>query len=267
MKNSSVSSTQSDKTANKLKRRLSGLLLLYNASMIQRLDKFLSDAAVGTRKEIKGLIVKKKVTVDGTVVRDPSMKFDFDEVKVELNGRQIRRVGYILCVMNKPAGYVTSTDDPLSPTVMELVPSDYLDMGVVPVGRLDKDTEGVLLFSNDGTLIHRLISPKSEIEKVYYAEFEGVCPDDIVQRFEEGVELKDGSICKSAVFEKLSESSCRITIREGMYHQVKRMMASCSLHVTYLRRERFDNITCKDLPLGGFKKVEDYYGNQDSVYR
>ena len=235
--------------------------MLYNGTMIQRLDKFLSDAAIGTRKEIKCLIVKKKVSVDGNVVSDPSLKFDFDKVKVELDGKQIKQCGCVLCVLNKPAGYVTSTDDPFSPTVMELVPSDYLNMGVVPVGRLDKDTEGVLLFSNDGTLIHRLISPKSGIEKVYYAEFEGLCPDDIVQRFANGIELKDGSICKNAAFEKLSESSCRITIKEGMYHQVKRMMAACSLHVTYLRRERFDNITCEDLPLGGFKEVEDYYGN------
>lgn len=226
--------------------------------MIERLDKFLSSANVGTRKEIKNLILRDCVTVDGLVVRDYSLKKDFSMSTVMVNGQTISKIESMVCVLNKPQGYVTSTDDPYSQTVMTLIPSEYRLCNLLPVGRLDKDTEGVLLFTNNGLLLHKLISPKSNVEKTYYAVFEGSCPSDAKERFLSGITLKDKSVCKSADFEKLSETEFRITITEGMYHQVKRMAASLGMHVTYLKRESFCNIRCDDLPLGQFKVLKDF---------
>lgn len=223
--------------------------------MLQRLDKFLSDANIGTRKEIRHLAVKGLITVDGNTVKDVSAKMDFDRCRVEINGEPVEGLHTVVLAMNKPQGYVTSTDDPLSPTVMELVPQEYRSMNVVPVGRLDKDTEGVLLFTNDGQLLHRLISPKANVEKTYFAKFEGTCPEDAKQRCADGIQLKDGSICKAAEFTLLSENEFRITITEGMYHQVKRMAGAMGMHVTYLNREKFAGVSCNDLEKGHCKDV------------
>lgn len=224
--------------------------------MISRLDKFLADVNIGTRKEIKHYCNRGYVVVDGITVKDPSSKFDFDKCKVEFEGKEVVKKRTVVCVLNKPQGYVTSTDDPISRTVMELVPEEYLNMDVVPVGRLDKDTEGVLLFTNDGALLHKLISPKSNICKIYYAKYEGEFKEEVVDKFKVGIELKDGTICKSAVFENIGHGECRITITEGMYHQVKRMLAACGLHVTYLRRESFAGITCDKMEIGQFKEYK-----------
>lgn len=220
-----------------------------------RLDKFLSDANIGTRKEIRHYAVKGLVTVNGNVVKDVSIQVNKND-QILFDGQEIKLKGPVLCVLNKPAGYVTSTDDPLNPTVMSLVPEEYLKQEIVPVGRLDKDTEGVLLFTNDGQLIHRLISPKNNVEKTYYAQFEGICPPNAEELFLNGVELKDGTVCKAAKFKKISDSEFRLTITEGMYHQVKRMAAATGMHITYLKRESFNNITCSDLKLGEFKEIK-----------
>lgn len=224
--------------------------------MQTRLDKFLSDAKVGTRKEIKQFIARKMISIDGVVAKDPSEKRDFSDCTVTFNGEVVEMKHTVLCVLNKPAGYVTSVDDPFSPTVMELVPDKYKKLDVLPVGRLDKDTEGVLLFTNDGDLLHKLISPKSDIPKTYYCRFEGDCPEDADKRLEEGIVLKDGTKCKSAGFELISDNECRITITEGMYHQVKRMAGALGLHITYLKRESFAQITCEGMKAGEFQESE-----------
>lgn len=223
--------------------------------MLQRLDKFLSDVNLGTRKEIRHYAVKGLITVDGKVVKDVSSKFDFSLCTVEFDGEKVDAIHTVVCALNKPAGYVTSTEDPLSPTVMEFVPEKYLNIGVVPVGRLDKDTEGILLFTNDGQLLHRLISPKNNVPKTYYAQFEGVCPADAKEQFKNGITLKDGSVCKAAEFEKISDNEFRVTITEGMYHQVKRMAAAVGMHVTYLNRESFANIKSCDIEKGQFTEI------------
>lgn len=202
---------------------------------MQRLDKILCDAGTASRKELKIMIKKGRVSVDGIVIKTPETKVDTAS-EICIDGEVIQTLHKVVLIMNKPAGYVTSTDDPRDLTVMELVPPQYRNMGVLPAGRLDKDTEGLLVFTNDGNLIHRLISPKSELQKKYYAEFEGILAPDAVKNFKNGIILKDKSKCKSAELEVLSESSCNVTIREGMFHQVKRMLASQGVKVTYLKR-------------------------------
>ena len=148
--------------------------------------------------------------------------------------------------MYKPSGFVTSTEDDRSRTVMELLPEEMLRQKVVPAGRLDKDTEGLLVFTNNGELLHKLISPKYEVPKVYYVEHEGDVTEETIRKAE-GVQLKDGTVCKSAVIERLEEGKSTICIREGMYHQVRRMYAALGLHVNYLRRIQIGGVKLGDL--------------------
>ncbi len=216
---------------------------------MQRLDKILSDAGVASRKELKIMIKRGRVTVDGTTVREPQAKINNSSV-VCIDGKQVENLHTVVLIMNKPAGYVTSTEDSDNLTVMTLVPERYRAMGVVPAGRLDKDTEGLLVFTNDGNLIHKLISPKSEIKKKYYAVYEGILNPEAVMNFKNGITLKDGSRCKSAELEILSDNSCNVTVREGMYHQVKRMLASQGVKVTYLKRTEEGPYSLENLKSG-----------------
>ena len=156
----------------------------------------------------------------------------------------------MVLMMNKPAGFVTATEDPVEKTVMELLPPEVRNQDLKPVGRLDKATEGLLLFTNDGELLHRLISPKKAVEKIYYARYEGTAMVEDVLAFEAGITLKDGTCCLPAKLEILAPGECLVTVCEGKYHQVRRMMASRGLPVTYLERRQEDFLTLGDLPRG-----------------
>ncbi|MBQ7282648.1 MAG: rRNA pseudouridine synthase, partial [Spirochaetales bacterium] len=213
---------------------------------MERLDKILSEAGVCSRKDCSRLARRGLITVNGLEVRDPAEKVDENAV-IEVDGEPVARRREVVCIMNKPAGFVTSTEDDRSRTVMELLPDEMLRQKVVPAGRLDKDTEGLLVFTNNGDLLHRLISPKSEIPKTYYVEHEGRITDEAVRKAEQGVVLKDGTICKSARIECLGEGKSTITITEGMYHQVMRMIAALGCHVTYLRRIQIGKLPLGDL--------------------
>jgi 16S rRNA pseudouridine516 synthase len=136
---------------------------------------------------------------------------------------------------------------------MELLPAEYVRRGVFPVGRLDKETEGLLLFTNDGPAAHRILSPKHRVDKVYYAEHDGEAGEADVEAFRAGMVLRDGSVCRPAVLEPLDPGKSRITVQEGMYHQVRRMMAARGLHVNYLRREREADLTLDGVPIGTFR--------------
>ena len=154
---------------------------------MERLDKFLCDCGAGTRSQVKLILKAGRVTVDGVVQRDNSCKIDPQKQTVLLDGAPLRAVGQVVVMLNKPAGYVTATEDRQEQTVMELLPAEYKFLDLKPVGRLDKQTEGLLLFTNDGDLLHRLISPKKEVPKVYYARHEGdVTPED-VKAFAQGL--------------------------------------------------------------------------------
>ena len=160
-------------------------------------------------------------------------------------------------LLNKPAGYVTSTSDPNDPTVMELLPEAYRSLGLVPVGRLDKQTEGLLLFTNDGALAHNLISPKKAVEKIYYARHEGTATAADCEAFAQGLTLRDKTACLPAKLEPLGAGESLITVCEGKYHQVRRMMAARGMHVTYLERRQEGGLTLGNLPRGQVRELQE----------
>ena len=163
----------------------------------------------------------------------------------------------MVLMLHKPAGYVTATSDARERTVMELLPPEYKHMDLNPVGRLDKETEGLLLFTNDGALLHRLISPRQEVPKVYYARHEGQASAEDVLAFEKGLELRDGTKCLPAALEPLGPGESRITVREGKYHQVRRMMASRGMTVHYLQRQREGGLELGDLAPGESRELSE----------
>lgn len=221
---------------------------------MERLDKFLVGCAVGSRSQVKDILKAGRITVDGAVIRDAAQKIDPDGQAVCLDGAVLSGKRRVVVMLNKPAGYVTATED-RDPTVMELLPREFLVQNVKPVGRLDKATEGLLLFTNDGNLLHRLISPKKEVPKVYYARHEGQATSEDVEAFWKGLTLRDGTVCLSAVLEPLGPGESRITVCEGKYHQVRRMMASRGMTVTYLERQQEGPLALGALPRGSVREL------------
>ena len=222
---------------------------------MERLDKFLCDSGVGTRSQVKLILKSGRVTVDGAVERDNSRKIDPATQTVCLDGAPLGGMRRIVAMLNKPAGFVTATEDKQEKTVMELLPPELRAMDVKPVGRLDKATEGLLLFTNDGDLLHRLISPKKEVPKVYYARHEGCANEEDVAAFAAGLTLRDGTQCLPAKLEPMGAGESRITVCEGKYHQVRRMMAARGMHVLYLERQAEGGLTLADLPRGSVREL------------
>ena len=217
---------------------------------MERLDKFLCDSGVGTRSQVKLILKAGRVTVDGKVERDNGRKIDPETMAVCLDGERLGGWQRLVVMLNKPAGYVTATEDPVDRTVMELLPAELKNKDLKPVGRLDKATEGLLLFTNDGDLLHKLISPKNEIPKIYYARHEGQAGEADVAAFAEGLVLRDGMKCLPAKLEPLGLGESLITVCEGKYHQVRRMMAAREMPVDYLERREEGILTLGDLPRG-----------------
>ena len=217
---------------------------------MERLDKFLCDSGAGTRSQVKLILKAGRVTVDGAVERDNSRKIDPEKQIVCLDGERLGGWQRLVVMLNKPAGFVTATEDPTDRTVMELLPQELKNKDLKPVGRLDKQTEGLLLFTNDGDLLHKLISPKNEIPKIYYARHEGQAGDEDVAVFAAGLTLRDGTECLPASLEPLGPGESRITVCEGKYHQVRRMMAARGMTVDYLERREEGFLTLGNLPRG-----------------
>ena len=222
---------------------------------MERLDKFLCDSGAGTRSQVKVLLKAGRVTVDGKVEKDNSKKIDPAKQVVTLDGEILGGKRRLVVMLNKPAGFVTATEDPVERTVMELLPETMKHLDLKPVGRLDKATEGLLLFTNDGDLLHRLISPKKEVPKVYYAKHEGAAGQEDVEAFETGITLRDGTVCLPAKLEPLADGESLITVCEGKYHQVRRMMASRGMTVTYLERRKEGPLGLGDLPRGQVREL------------
>lgn len=223
---------------------------------MQRLDKILSEAGAASRKTLRTLIRAGHVTVNGIIVTDESRKFDETAVHITLDGAPVRLRTPVLIMLHKPAGYLTAADDPKAKTVMELIPEEYRRLGVMPVGRLDKDTEGLLLLTNDGDLAHRILSPRHGVWKTYYAEHPGQATSEDVRAFEAGLVLADGLHCLPAKLRPLGPGRSVVQVQEGKYHQVRRMLASRNLPVSYLRRDAEGALTLGDLPLGAVKELE-----------
>ena len=222
---------------------------------MQRLDKFLSDSGAGTRSQVKLILKSGRVTVDGKPEKDGARKIDPDNQAICLDGETLGGKRRVVLMLNKPAGFVTATEDPVERTVMELLPPEYRHLDVKPVGRLDKATEGLLLFTNDGDLLHRLISPKKEVPKVYYARHEGTAGEDDVLAFAEGLTLRDGTVCLPAKLEPIGSGESLVTVCEGKYHQVRRMMASRSMTVLYLERREEGPLTLGNLSRGAVREL------------
>ena len=224
---------------------------------MERLDKFLCDSGVGTRSQVKVILKSGRVAVDGKVEKDNSRKIDPATQTVTLDGEVLGGKRRIVVMLNKPAGYVTATEDANDKTVMELLPAELRNQDLKPIGRLDKATEGLLLFTNDGDLLHRLISPKKEVPKVYYARHGGEAKSEDVEAFKTGLTLRDGLECLPAKLEPLGPGESLITVCEGKYHQVRRMMASRGMTVLYLERRQEGCLSLGDLPRGQVRELSE----------
>ena len=222
---------------------------------MERLDKYLCDSGAGTRSQVKVILKFGRVTVDGKPEKDPGKKIDPAVQTICLDGEPLGGMRRTVVMLNKPAGFVTATEDPVEKTVMELLPEGMKHLDLKPVGRLDKATEGLLLFTNDGDLLHRLISPKKEVSKIYYARHEGQATAEDVEAFAAGLTLRDGTRCLPAVLEPLGAGESLITVCEGKYHQVRRMMASRGMTVLYLERRQEGKLTLGDLPRGSVREL------------
>jgi len=206
-------------------------------SMI-RLDKFLADMGIGTRTEVKRLIRQGKVEVDGIIIKSPDFKVNEELQQICYNGQPVTYESYEYFMLNKPAGVISATTDAKERTVVDLIDSKKRK-DLFPVGRLDKDTEGLLLITNDGELAHRLLSPRKHVDKVYFAKVEGVVTEDDIIKFRNGLDIGDGEFAKPSelkilVSDKISE--IELTIQEGKFHQVKRMFEAVDKKVIYLKR-------------------------------
>ena len=222
---------------------------------MERLDKRLANTGRWSRKEARELIRAGRVLVDGAACRAPEQKVDA-AAPVTVDGAPVAASGPVYLMLNKPAGVVSSTDEPGERTVLDLLGEEYGHIGLFPAGRLDKDTEGLLLLTNDGPLAHRLLAPRSHVDKVYYVETEVVLDEADAEAVRAGVTLADGYVCLPGELELISGNRAYITLREGKYHQVKRMLAALGKPVTYLKRVRFGPLVLDEtLPKGGWRAL------------
>lgn len=233
---------------------------------MERLDKRLANTRKWSRKEARELIRAGRVRVDGGVCRTPEQKVE-ETAPVAVDGVPIAGGGPVYLMLNKPAGVVSSTDEPGAATVLDLLGEEWQNRGLFPAGRLDKDTEGLLLITNDGPLAHRLLSPRRHVDKVYYVEVDGVLDGADVEAVRAGITLADGTVCQPGELEPLPGGrAAHITLREGKYHQAKRMLAARGKPVTYLKRVQFGPLVLDgDLPKGGCRALTE--GELEALFR
>ncbi|GAB6116548.1 pseudouridine synthase [Thermoanaerobacter brockii subsp. lactiethylicus] len=211
-----------------------------------RIDKLLSNIGIGTRKEVKKFIKEGLVLVNGNTVKDAGLIINTETDEILFDGKKIYYKEFIYIMMNKPKGVISATYDPIEKTVIDLLPQELKARNPFPVGRLDKDTEGLLLITNDGDLAHKLLSPKKNVIKKYYAKILGFVNESDIKAFNEGIVLEDGYKTLPANLEILSSSDVSkvyVYIREGKYHQIKRMFESVGKKVIYLKRLAMGNLT------------------------
>ena len=217
---------------------------------MMRLDKLLANKAYGSRKEVHQLLKDQRVTINGEITTKKDSHVDIESDVITVDGQVVNTKQQYYVKFHKPKGYVTAVEDANHPVVMDLLPPEYIKMGVVPVGRLDKDTEGLLLLTNDGVWGHSIINGNKHVSKVYYVEYDGELTEEGIQRIKEGIVLGDGTHCKPALIDVVSSQSLLITIEEGKYYQVKRMIGAAGGTVTYLKR-----LTIGHIDLTGIEEV------------
>lgn len=204
--------------------------------MRERLDKYISSQSALSRREAQKAIRDKRVTVNGEVVRAVDLKTDPDSDTVTLDGQALSYKKNVYYMLNKPPGVVSATEDRIEKTVLDILPEELRRTGIFPAGRLDKDTTGLLILTDDGDYAHRMLSPKKHVDKRYIATLDRSPDDSICERFKEGITLGDGTLCKSGQAMILDNSRVEVVISEGKYHQVKRMFAALGYHVEALER-------------------------------
>ena len=225
---------------------------------LMRLDRLLSECTALSRSQLRQIIKNGSVSVDGIVITSPEHKVCSDTARVELDGKTVSYEKFCYYMLNKPAGILSATDDKKQKTVIDLFPAELKKKNLFPVGRLDKDTTGLLIITNDGEFAHRVISPKSEIVKTYRACTESPVDDADVEAFRQGIVLADGTQCLPAGLEKLPDGSCLVRVMEGKYHQVKRMLASRGKPVTALMRLSIGGLELdKGLLPGQFRQLSE----------
>ncbi len=212
----------------------------------QRLDKFISNQLIISRSIVRVGVQRGKATVNGVVTRDAAMQIDADNDVITYDGNDIGYKEYVYILMNKAKGVLSAASDKTRQTVVDLVPEHLKRQDIAPVGRLDKDTTGLLLITDDGIFAHNCISPKKDVTKTYIATLDGDINDDIIQKFKDGVILADGTLCRPAVLEYVAKNTVRLIISEGKYHQVKRMFGTVGLGVNGLHREAIGGLTLPD---------------------
>ena len=217
---------------------------------MMRLDKLLANKAYGSRKEVHQLLKDQRVAINGEITTKKDSHVDIESDVITVDGQVVNTKQQYYVKFHKPKGYVTAVEDAKHPVVMDLLPPEYIKMGVVPVGRLDKGTEGLLLLTNDGVWGHSIINGNKHVSKVYYVEYDGELTEEGIQRIKEGIVLGDGTHCKPALIDVVSSQSLHITIEEGKYHQVKRMIGAAGGTVTYLKR-----LTIGHIDLTGIEEV------------
>jgi 16S rRNA pseudouridine516 synthase len=205
----------------------------------QRLDKVLSNSGYGTRKEMKNLLKDGAIKVNGDVIRDGSVHVDPETSSIEISGEPLNYRKYVYLMMNKPAGVISATEDNKLRTVLDIIPDNYRCFGLFPAGRLDIDTEGLLVLTNDGQLAHEILSPKKHVPKKYFAIVQGRVTEDDTEAFKKGVTLDDGYLTMPAELEILkfgTISEIELVLHEGKFHQVKRMFEAVGKKVIFLKR-------------------------------
>lgn len=225
---------------------------------LMRLDRLLSECTALSRSQLRQIIKNGSVSVDGIVITSPEHKVCSDTARVELDGKTVSYEKFCYYMLNKPAGILSATDDKKQKTVIDLFPAELKKKNLFPVGRLDKDTTGLLIITNDGDFAHRVISPRSEIVKTYHAVTETPVNDADIEAFRQGIVLADGTKCLPAGLEKLPDGSCLVRVMEGKYHQVKRMLASRGKPVTELMRLSIGGLELdKGLLPGQFRQLSE----------
>ena len=209
--------------------------------MLCRIDKILSSQNVASRSQIKQMIKKKQVTVDGTTVKSADEKYDPEQVTIAVDGKPVAVKKHIYIMMNKPKGIISASEDKREKTVIDLLPQELKRRGLFPAGRLDRDTEGFLLITDDGELAHKMLSPKNHVYKLYYVETDRPLPPDIKESFKRGITLGEESFLPCDI-KQLSDNSALVEICEGKFHQIKKMFHAVGTEVTRLKRLRMGGV-------------------------
>ncbi|QLK86289.1 pseudouridine synthase [Staphylococcus sp. 17KM0847] len=220
-----------------------------------RIDKFLAQMGVGTRTEVKTLLKKGHVTINDTIIKSPKTHIDGEQDRVCVSGKMIHYEPYVYLMLNKPAGVISATEDEQYQTVIDLI-TTYQHLDLFPVGRLDKDTEGLLLITNDGQFNHRVMSPKKHVPKCYYVEAAKAIRESDIEQFKAGIHLSEGLLKPAQLTIATPENFGYVTIHEGKYHQVKRMFHAIDNEVIYLKRVSIGSLQLDEqLALGDYRKL------------